>query len=63
MKQTVANKQAIEEGLGVMSKSKTIIEKQYKKVKELYEQAKVNYYICSYRHILYYSWLLMYIFY
>ena len=53
MKQTVANKQAIEENLRDVSNSKTIVEKQYEKVKKLYEQTKVNCYLCTYTHFLY----------
>ena len=41
MKQTVANKQAIEENLRGVSKSKAIMEKECQELKEHYEQAKV----------------------
>ena len=43
MKQTVANKQAVEENLRDVTKSKSITEKQFEKVKKFYEQAKVSY--------------------
>ena len=42
MKQTVANKQAIEENLRVVSKSKTIMEKEYQQLENLYKQTKVK---------------------
>ena len=42
MKQTVANKQAIEENLRDVSKSKTIMEKEFQQLKKLYKQMKVK---------------------
>ena len=45
MKQTVANKQTVENELKSVSKSKTILEKEYQKLEELYEQAKVKLYM------------------
>ena len=41
MKQTVANKQAIEENIKDALKSKGIIEKEYQKLQEYHEQVKV----------------------
>ena len=37
MKQTVANKQAVEDDLKSAMKSKTVLEKEYDKLKEQYE--------------------------
>ena len=40
-KQAVANKQAVENDLKSISKSKAIVEKEYRQLKKHYEQAKV----------------------
>ena len=42
MKQTVANKQAIEENLRDVSKSKAIMEKEFQQLKKLYKQTQVK---------------------
>jgi len=41
MKQTIANKQVVENDLKNISKSKSIMEKENQQLKEHYEQAKV----------------------
>ena len=56
-KQTIANNQALEESIRDISKSKTFIEEEYQKVKELYEQTKVvkhynpHMYVHTYTHM------------
>ena len=42
MKQTVANKQAIEDNLRDVSKSKTIMEREFQQLNKLYKQTKVK---------------------
>ena len=42
MKQTVANKQAVETNLSNISRSKAILEKEHQKLMELFEQATVK---------------------
>ena len=52
MKQTVANKKTIEDDLRDITKSKSILENEYQKVKGVYEQTKVKWYasVCTCIH-------------
>ena len=52
MKQTVANKKIVEDDLRDITKSKSILENEYQKVKEVYEQTKVKWYasVCTHIH-------------
>ena len=42
MRQTIASKKAIEDNLRDITKRKSIVEIEYQKVKEVYEQTKVK---------------------
>ena len=46
MKQTVANKQAVEDDLKSVMKSKNIMDKEYQKLNKHFEQTEVKLYYC-----------------